>query len=221
MVNFLMIIQRLIFALYGLTLDASASRKLDIRVFAAACGTPVDAALRMAGGAAILSWAGIPTVFVNSDGVDEVVLYHEVGHVPDLKALYSQSTVLCRIAGAILSVVTRPAAPQTWAVPLFNWMLKTWPNPLVTEYEGMYLVLDAGFEQRADRYAAQKTSPEQMFWALLAILGKQSGLESDTMLSAVARIDPSKVEGINRLQIEVVQARLIALCPELYHAAKG
>jgi hypothetical protein len=218
--SFITMLQTVLFELYGLKRDKRMTNKFGVKIFTPKKDSIIDAAMQMAGGAAILNWAGIATIIVTSKGVDNVIIYHEVGHIPDLMHLHESSAPMQKVVGFILCLITRPGAPQAWAVPLFNLAMKWWPNHLVKKYENMYVVLDADFEIRADKYAARKTSSLTMFMALINILAKQTGLTPEAMLKTVVNIDTTKLEGINRLQIEIVQARLLSLCPTMYIGAK-
>ena len=106
------------------------------------------------------TWGTALSVIIHHDdhaGV-EAIMFHEVGHKPDMAAIMRKYPLRLRAINVVLHMVMDPLNPPAWA----NWLTKQ-----LTSDSTVALMVDHDMEVRADAYASARVGKDVMYMALV------------------------------------------------------
>ena len=197
-----------IFSVDGLTIDWDKTKLAGCLVLRSTKQrSRVEEVLLHAGGFMITPWAySAPVIVIGFGQKSKAFFWHEVGHLPDIRALIKTAKFSTRLSAAVFHNVWNPLALPAWLLKVNEYLVKVFkpktPAGAAGQVNGAQLILDAGFEIRADQFSASKVGASVLHGEIYGLFSLMLGCPANQVLETLKphAENPAVASTIERLQ---------------------
>ena len=187
---------------HGIKVNRQLTKTYGVLTLEVSKTSPASKLLTMTGGFLILSWGTVVPVIAYKEGNFNLPLYlHEVGHVSDVTEMHNNLKLLDRLFALVIQLIWCPLNLPTWLIKL--------ATKNQSSENGSKIVVDAGFELRADAYAISVVGKDAFREAFLPILAGMLNVPTctgiDNLLDTLKSIPAQPAVDILIQRLEVMK----------------